>query len=196
MFKSELWRKYAHYYKNHLRVFTLFFAGLIAGLVTHLSAPLVSAAPPPSLQPSAYEFMKPSSHADVALSPSGRYVAFLNITTEKKCLNRYGEMVKQEKAKCKDKKKSYRSKHEIYMFDLEVSRVVQKIPLPENFYVSWLEWANDEHLLAAVYKPTTIGKNKRAYELAAHVFSLYRARAVIMLRCLQVKKRSTDKIET
>lgn len=95
--------------------------------------------------------MKPSNNSDVVLSPSGRYVAFIRIVTEKRCLNRYGEMVKPEKAKCKDKKKSYRTQHEIAIFDLDASKLMQSLPPPDNFYVSWLEWASDERQLAAIY---------------------------------------------
>jgi dipeptidyl aminopeptidase/acylaminoacyl peptidase len=114
---------------------------------------------------SAYDFKKPSTNSDVVLSPSGRYIGFTRIVTNKHCLNRYGEMVEQKKAKCKDKKKSYRTKHEIAIFDLEKWEPVKKIPLPENLYVSWLEWASDDRLLAALYRPTTTGTSGRAFKV-------------------------------
>ena len=112
---------------------------------------------------SAYDFEKPSTNSDVALSPSGRFIGFIRIVTGKRCLNRYGQIVELKKAKCKDKKKSYRAKHEIAVFDLEQSKLIQSLPLPENYYVSWLEWANDERLLAAMYRPTTVGSSGRGY---------------------------------
>ena len=113
--------------------------------------------------PSAYDFMKPSSFKSVELSPSGRYVAFISIETDKYCLDKYGAMVVQAKAKCKDKKKNYRSTHQISVYDLELSKGVANLTVPENFYVSWLEWASDGRILAALYKPTTIGERGNGY---------------------------------
>ncbi len=134
-----------------------FFIIMLSGM----SAIRASAAPPPS----AYDFMKPSSFSRVELSPSGRYVAFIRIQTDKYCINKYGAMVKQEKSWCKAKKKSYRSTHQIVIFDLDISTTIKIFPLPENYYVSWLEWAGDERFLAAIYTPTTIGERGRGYVL-------------------------------
>lgn len=138
-------------------------ASLLLGYMAILSQ--VTIAAPAATPLSAYDFKKPSTYDDVALSPDGRHVAFISIATEKRCLNKYGEMIKQEKAKCKDKKKSYRSKHEIAVYDLDTSKLIQKLPLPENFYISWLKWANNDRILAALYRPTTVGERGRGYML-------------------------------
>lgn len=140
-------------FKNILALLTL-------GLIICLTNSSAHAAPL-----SAYDFKKPSTNSDVALSPNGRYIGFIRIVTDRRCLNKYGAMIEHKKAKCKDKKKSYRAKHEILIFDLEQSKTIQNLPLPENFYVSWLEWANDERLLAAIYRPTTVGSSGRAFML-------------------------------
>lgn len=149
--------KNLHIYKKQIAFWFLSLAALFI--------PQLAQAAPDTAPPTAYEFMKPSSNADVALSPSGRYVAFTRVATGKFCLNKYGQMVEQAKARCKDKKKSYRSKHQIAIYDLDNDKFIKALPLPENFYASWLEWASDERLLAALYRPTTIGERGRGYML-------------------------------
>jgi len=113
--------------------------------------------------PSAYDFMKPSNIASVELSPSGRYIAFVGIKTNKYCIDRYGAMVVQTKARCKEKKKNYRSTHTILVFDLETLKVAKRLSVPENVYVAWLEWASDDRILAAISVPTTIGERGNGY---------------------------------
>ncbi len=135
-----------------------------------LTALPVQAASPPS----AFDFMKPSSFSKVELSPSGRYVAFIRVQTDKYCINKYGAMVKGEKLWCKQKKKSYRSTHQIAIFDLDTSKIIKIFPLPENYLVSWLEWASDERFLAAIYIPNTRGgRSYGAVSGGSRVLSLH-----------------------
>ena len=114
---------------------------------------------------SAYEFSKPVNYGSVELSPNGRYVAFLDIKTNKFCLDKYGKMIAQGQRTCKDKKKSYRSKHHAKVYDLEAGKVIKSLPLPENYYLSWMAWGSDERLMMAIYQPTTISDSGRGYSI-------------------------------
>ena len=78
--------------------------------------------------PTAYDIMKPPTYSSVELSPSGRYVAFVQVKTDKYCIDRYGSMVQANKSKCEDEKKSYRSTHIISVYDLNVSKIIKDMP--------------------------------------------------------------------
>ncbi len=138
-------------------IFSVFFIVMLLGM----SAIRASASPPPS----AYDFLKPSTYASVELSPNCRYVLFTRIETDKYCLNRYGAIVNQEKSWCTDINKLYRSTHQIAIYDLDDSKLLQTIPLPENYYVSWLDWASNDRFLAAIYTPTTAGNKGGNYRI-------------------------------
>ena len=120
-----------------------------------------------SAQPTAYDFMKPSKFTDVELSPSGRYLAYLIVDNQKYCFDADGQMVKLSKSACGEKYKQYRNKHEIKIYDLKDSRVVNAIPVPENFLIDWLEWASDERLLASLRSPLTIGRKGKGFQMGA-----------------------------
>ncbi len=136
--------------KRTIYLIQLFFLSLIFGAFPNLSQATTI--------PSAYDIMKPPDFSGVELSPNGRYIAFIRIKTKKYCLDRYGSVIKSEEANCKDQNKSYRTVNQISIFDLNVSRIITNIPLPENFYVNWLEWASNDRLLAALVRPTTVGE--------------------------------------
>jgi dipeptidyl aminopeptidase/acylaminoacyl peptidase len=108
---------------------------------------------------SAFDLFKPSTYANVEMSPNGRNVAFVQQKIDQYCLDRYGKMVDQGKAKCKDKHKSYRVTHGIIVYDLKTSEVSKRIKVPENYLVKWVDWGNDDRLLAAITRPTTVGRS-------------------------------------
>lgn len=111
--------------------------------------------------PSAVDFMQASDYRAVELSPSGEFFAFVRAQTMQVCLGRSGEIDLSDKAKCKEK--VYRTIHQINVFEMAGLSQVMVISVPENYYISWLEWASDDRLLAAVYRPTTYGKRRVSY---------------------------------
>lgn len=128
--------------------------------VSILSIGLASAS---NVPPSAVEFKQSSDYSKVELSPDGKNIAYLQAKTLRVCLGRSGEIVLSKKAKCDESKKVYRTIHQLNVSDLAGLAGVKSISIPENFYISWLEWASDDRLLVAIYRPTTVGKSKVTY---------------------------------
>lgn len=116
-----------------------------------------------STEPSAYDIMKPPDFRSVKLSPNGKYVALVQIKTNKHCLDNYGSIVKHDKAKCRDKERAHRSTHQVVIIDLNSTTIIANIPAPENYYISWLEWANDERFLVSLYRPRAVSKGGSRY---------------------------------
>lgn len=100
------------------------------------------------------------------MSPSGRYVAYVQTGTDKVCLDKYGQ-INLKKQSCKDKDKVYRSDYAVGVYDLELEKIVTAAPLPKNYYVSWLEFANEDKLLVSLGSRTTMGKSGRSYSLGS-----------------------------
>lgn len=117
--------------------------------------------------PTAYDFVKPSRFSDVELSPSGRYLAYLMVETNKYCFDNDGQMVDLEKGSCGEKYKRYRRTHQIKVYDLQDSKVITSIPVPKNFVIDWLEWASDDRLLGALRSPFTVGLKGKGYATGA-----------------------------
>lgn len=116
--------------------------------------------------PSAYDFMKPAKNTNLVISPSGRYIAFNQVITDKYCLDKYGQMKDKEKS-CKSKNKVFRSTYRIVIYDLETSKHVKILPAPDNNYLGWLDFASDDRLLAQIGTRTTIGKSGRAWSVGS-----------------------------
>lgn len=117
--------------------------------------------------PSAYDFVKPSRFTSVELSPSGKYLAYLMVETEKYCFDDDGQMVELSKSSCGENYKQYRSTHVIKIYDLQSSQVITSVPVPINFLIDWLEWASDDRVLASLRSPQTIGRKGRGYARGA-----------------------------
>jgi len=107
--------------------------------------------------PSAYDFMKPSQNRNLEISPSGRYIAFIQVETNSYCLDRYGQM-RPKGTKCKAKEKDHRTTDQIAVYDLQDDKMIKLMPAPDNHYVGWLEFASDDRLLANIGTFTTIGR--------------------------------------
>ena len=114
--------------------------------------------------PSAFDFMKPAKNSGLKISPSGRYVAFTQISTKKFCLNKVGR-IDTKRVNCKDKDKAYNSTYSIIIYDLEKGQVAKSLPAPENYVVGWLDFASDDRLLASIGTRTTVGQNGRGWKL-------------------------------
>lgn len=117
--------------------------------------------------PSAYDFVKPSRFTSVELSPSGKYLAYLMVETEKYCLDDDGQMVNLAKSSCGEDYKEYRSTHVVKIYDLQSSQIITSIPVPINFLIDWLEWASDDRILASLRSPQTVGRRARGYARGA-----------------------------
>lgn len=136
--------------------FVLVFLGLVFGLAHPAFAESLL---------KAYNFVEPSTHAEVKLSPSGNLVAFFQRKTAKACLDKYGRIVPEEKAKCREKNRVFRTSHIVSVFDLNENEITKIVPLPENYFVSWIDWASDERFLMGIYSPTTVGQKGRGYSM-------------------------------
>jgi len=112
---------------------------------------------------SAYEFSKPSELFGLVISPNGRFLAFKQTENAKFCLTRNGQMQSQEKAKCKDKNKVYRTTYKVIIYDYEAKKVAKTFALPENFYPGWIEFVSDKKILLKISRSTTFGR--RSYSL-------------------------------
>jgi dipeptidyl aminopeptidase/acylaminoacyl peptidase len=108
---------------------------------------------------STLDFVMPEAFDLVTLSPNGQYLAFTNVKIDKFCLGRGGQIIPREKSRCKDKWKRYRKIHRIIIIDLESDKILRSELLPDLLQVNWLDWANDNRLLAEIYIPTTLGSN-------------------------------------
>lgn len=136
---------------------------IVSGLAIFFCQGLSSAnAQPP---PSAFDLMRGSDFFGVELSPNGEHLAAIVSTTSKFCLSpRTEKMVPEEKARCKEKNRRYRSRHKLAFFDISAdasnSRKVfdhkNTLDLPEDYYVQWAERANNDILLVSVLRPTTV----------------------------------------
>jgi len=124
-------------------------------------------------QPSAYEFMKPSENRGLVLSPDGNLVAFSQITTGKYCLDRYGQMVAADKAKCKDTKKEYRSTYRLIVFNVATGEIVKSEEMPENLYIGWIRFVSNDRVLMSVGRARTVGESGRAWTRgSSRIFSM------------------------
>lgn len=104
--------------------------------------------------PSAFEFFSAPTYSQTVLSPSGSFIAMVHATTEKKCVNSTGQ-VSAYTTKCGERNARYRANYQIVIYDVNASATVSVLPMPEDIYVQWLEWANDDRLLAAIARRTT-----------------------------------------
>ncbi len=104
--------------------------------------------------PSAFDLMKISTHSEVELSPSGRYFSMVHAVTNTRCVDSTGQVSKHAK-RCSESRTKYRAAYQIVIYDLEIGATISILPLPEDFYVQWFEWANDDRLLAAIARRTT-----------------------------------------
>jgi len=108
--------------------------------------------------PSAFDMEKPADNWGLELSPDGNRVAFIRTKASRVCLDRYGQVRKKDMTDCKDAKKEYSNQYRIDVYDLVAGKFIRQIDLPAQNYVSWLEWAGNSRLLAAVSSRTTAGK--------------------------------------
>jgi dipeptidyl aminopeptidase/acylaminoacyl peptidase len=69
--------------------------------------------------------------------------------------------------KCREKNAAYRSTYKILIHNLATEETVKVMPMPENFYVGWIQWASKDRLLASIGSATTVGKGGRSYKLGA-----------------------------
>lgn len=104
--------------------------------------------------PSAYDLFKSPTHAFVTMSPDGENLAFTYLETKDYCLDIYGR-AKKEGTKCREEKREYRTSYQLAIFNIEESRVLNVIPLPEDFYTNWIAWANNDRLLVSLTLRTT-----------------------------------------
>lgn len=132
------------------------FVGL--GMATAQAAP-----------PSAFDMFKPSSFFGAEMSPSGRYLATVRSKLEKVCLDKYGQTAAAKKQNCKEEKKSYRAIYYVMIADLEGGEEPTILPLGQDQYVSWLEWANDDRLLIKVKRRTTINDTGKRFSIGGSI---------------------------
>ena len=125
-------------------------------------------------QPSAFDFLKPADFSSVEMSPNGRYFAAIQAKMEKHCVDKFDRMQK-DKTDCAEARKKYRATYVILLYDLDESKMIKTLPLPDDFYATNLEWANNDRVLAAVRRRTTTNKNRtRVYFGSAGIFSIAR----------------------
>ena len=120
----------------------------------------------------AFDFLKPAEFSDLGLSPNGQFIAVSNVTTDKFCIDRTGQIARKMK-KCKEKNKQYREVYGINIFDIKNLKRVGAISIPGNLIVDWVDWANDDRLLVAVQRPYTFGSSSYS-EGSARIFSYSR----------------------
>ena len=104
--------------------------------------------------PSAFDLMRASTHSAVEISPSGRYFSMVHAKTEARCIDSTGQ-ISQFSERCSKTRTKYRATYQIIIFDLEIGSTISILPLPDDLYVQWFEWANDERLLAAIARRST-----------------------------------------
>ena len=140
------------------------FATLLAGIGLVQTADAQSGTNAPL--PTPYDYFRPSTNAAVNLSPNGSMIAYITRDHRKHCIDRYGQTVAlSKKTNCKDKKRKYRSLHTLRVYDLDNNKLIKVLPMPENVYVSWIEWASDRRVLAALRQASTISESGNSYSL-------------------------------
>lgn len=113
--------------------------------------------------PSAFDFSAPSRFTSVELSPTGKYLAFVIVDTNKHCIMFNGQMEVPEKSNCSEAEKKYGNTYKINIFDLHTSKVITTIPVAQNFSIGWLEWVSDDRLLASLESPFTFANKGHRY---------------------------------
>jgi dipeptidyl aminopeptidase/acylaminoacyl peptidase len=109
-------------------------------------APTIAFAAPPS----AFDMFKVPEFSKAKLSPSGRYLAVVRSKIVIVCVDSYGKARPENKQDCKDVWKTYREKNTIYIIDLEGGENSVRLPIPQDYLIDWLEWANEDRLLASI----------------------------------------------
>ncbi len=109
-------------------------------------APTIAFAAPPS----AFDMFKVPEFSKAKLSPSGRYLAVIRAKIGIVCVDSYGKARPENKQDCKDIWKTYREKNTIYIIDLEGGKNSVRLPIPQDYLIDWLEWANEDRLLASI----------------------------------------------
>lgn len=117
--------------------------------------------------PSAFDFVKPSENSSLEVSPDGRFIAYKQRKTNKYCLDRYGLMVPLEKSKCYDKFKEYRSTYVLGIYDLQKNEYRKIVPVPDNYYIGFLEFIGNDRLLMSISSRTSIGRGGAGYSLGS-----------------------------
>ena len=115
--------------------------------VLSLASSLANAAP------SALELLKIPTHSQVELSPSGRYFSMVYAKTDARCVDAKGQI--KESNRCPASRTKYKASYNIIIYDQERKAAEAVYPLPDDFYVRWLVWANEDQLLAGIARRTT-----------------------------------------
>ncbi len=115
-------------------------------------APTIAFAAPPS----AFDMFKEPRFSMAELSPSGRYLALVRSETKRVCLDSYDRVKKDKPEKCRENRKEYRAKYFILVIDIEGVEDTTVFPMPDDLYVRWFEWANEDRLLAAFARRFTM----------------------------------------
>ena len=109
----------------------------------------------------AYDVLKPADNEQLTRSPDGRHIAFVNSVMDSYCFDGEGQMKAQGDNNCSERLQQYRSKHTIIVYDLDKAVTVKVLAVPENYLVTWLDWASSERLLASLHLPSAEGRGGR-----------------------------------
>lgn len=109
----------------------------------------------------ALDVIKPADNQQLTLSPDGRHIAFVNAATDLYCLDGKGQMKQQGDNDCSERLRQYRSKHTIVVYNLDKNTTVKVLPVPENFLVTWLEWATSKQMLATLERPKSYDRHRK-----------------------------------
>jgi len=90
----------------------------------------------------------------MAISPSGKYVAFVKNQSNLFCKGDKEKRVKN-KSECGELGTVWLAENDIIIYDLDKQESAKVVKIPFNTYVGWLEFGTDNRLLASIITPTS-----------------------------------------
>ena len=136
-------------------------------IVTALFAMLAPVSTATATPIPAFDLMRAADFQQVTMSPDRNTIAFIFSETKKFCLTSRGEIIPEERATCDDSDAEYRASYKIGFLDVSDGTVGEFVTgdLPDDFYVSWLRWGNNQKVIAALSKRTTVNARSGSYSI-------------------------------
>lgn len=98
------------------------------------------------------DFIGGPDYSKMAISPGGKYIAYVENRSGDYCKGNYERTV-DNATDCESSEIITRRENDIIVYDLEQEKQAKLIKVPVNTFVGWLEFGTDNKLLASIVTP-------------------------------------------